>query len=407
MVIEKGLRLGLLFVCVFLVSLVPAVAQTLTDPIEAAFERATELHKSGDLEGAVSAYQSILEKRPERADVRSNLGAAYSRLGRYEDAIAEYKKALEYENDNEAIRFNLALAYYKGGVFVEAADELTKFLSAADSDHPQRPTAVLLLAECQVRLGDYKKAIDSLLPLAEADPNDRVVAFLLGSAFIYDGQLNRGRTIIDRVFRNEDSAQAHLLLGTILFLTDDLPGATKEFERSIQLDPKLPTVQAWYGRVLMRVGNSTKAKAAFKSELAENKNDFDANLFTGVLLRQDKQFDEAFQYLSRAVQLRPKDQHARYNLAAVYASQGKPKDALPLLESVTKEYPEFSEARLLLVSVYYRLNRKADGDREKAVLQKLSDEKRPTQSDSQKSNQISPIKAPNNFKHHQDQFKER
>src|SRR5262249_37162352 len=156
---------------------------------------------------------------------------------------------------------------------------------------------------------------------------------------------------------DDDSAQAHLLFGSILLLADDGHGAIRELERAIQLDPKLPTLHAWYGRALMRMGDAMKAKTAFLEELEQNKNDFDANLFLGVVLRQSKEFDDALTYLSRAVNLRPRDQYARYHVAAVYAALGKPKEALPLLEGVAKEYPEFSEARVLLASVYYRLNR--------------------------------------------------
>jgi hypothetical protein len=45
-----------------------------------------------------------------------------------------------------------------------------------------------------------------------------------------------------------------------------------------------------------------------------------------------------------------------------------------LLEAVREEHPDFTEARVLLASVYYRLNRKTDGDRERAIVQKLSAE---------------------------------
>jgi predicted Zn-dependent protease len=154
----------------------------------------------------------------------------------------------------------------------------------------------------------------------------------------------------------------------------------------------------------MRMGDTVKAKTAFRGELAENQNDFDANLFLGVLLRQDKQFDEAFQYLSAAVHLQPRDQYARYHLAAVYASLGKPKDALPLLEGVVKEFPDFSEARVLLASVYYRLDRKNDGDREKAIVQQLSAAQQAKQPGAQnKDNQTIPVKPPDDLEnnHHQ------
>jgi tetratricopeptide (TPR) repeat protein len=393
MVKNKCLQLAIFLACATCALSLPAVAQNRSDQTDEEFARATRLHESGDIEGAIQGYQAILAKNPKRIDVRSNLGAAFSRLGRYEEAIAQYKEALKLNSSIPAIRFNLALAYYKGALVSEAAEEFSKFLAETPSDQPQRPNAVLLLADCQVRIGNYKHVIESLTPLAEADPNNRTVAFLLGSALIGDGQLSRGQLLIDKVFRDEDSAQAHLLLGSILLLADDGHGAIREFERGIQLDPKLPTLNSWYGRALMRMGDTTKAKVAFQNELAQNKNDFDANLFTGVLLRQDKEFEEAFKYLSRAIHLRPRDQYARYHLAAVYVSLRKFSDALTLLEGVSKEYPEFSEARVLLASVYYRLNRKEDGDREQAAVQKLTEE----QQAKQPGAQTVPTKPPDNF----------
>jgi tetratricopeptide (TPR) repeat protein len=400
---RKCLQLALVFAFAVCVFPNPGVAQRGSDDVEEAFARAMQLHQSGDIEGAIRGYESILAKHPERSDVRSNLGAAYSRLGRYEDAIAQYQQALKIDSRNDTIRFNLALACYKAALFVEAADELTKFVAAAPPDSPQRANAVLILADCNVRLGNYKKVIESLSPLSDAQPNDRTIAFLLGSALISDGQLSRGQTLIDKVFRDEDSPQAHLLLGSILLMADDGHGAIREIERAIQLDPKLPTIHAWYGRALMRMGDGVKAKEAFHTELAANQNDFDANLFLGVLLRQDKQYDEAMQYLNRSVHLRPRDQYARYHLAAVYVALGKPTDALPLLEGVAKEFPSFSEGRVLLASVYYRLNRKQDGDREKEAVQKLTAEQQAKQPGAAQNNgdPISPAKPPDNLENYQ------
>jgi tetratricopeptide (TPR) repeat protein len=371
MAIKKRRREAAVLFSIFALGALFAGRAFAQDPaVDQAFERATQHHQNGDLQGAIQAYLAILEKYPARVDVRSNLGAAYSALGRYEDAIEQYKRALVIDSSNLAIRFNLALAYYKAALFADAAPELEKFIAAAPSDSPQLANARLVLADCQVRLGEYKKVIQSLSPLAETDAENRTLAYLLGSALIGDGQLDKGQAIIDRLFRHEDSAEAHLLMASILLLADDAQGALKEEQRAIELNPKLPAVQAWYGRVLMRLGDTEKAKVAFRNELASNANDFEANLYLGVLLRQDKQLDEALGHLQRAIQLRPREQYARYHLAAVYAAAGRPGDALPLLEGVLKEHGDFVEARVLLASVYYRLNRKEDGDREKALIQK-------------------------------------
>src|SRR5215470_8787784 len=145
-----------------------ASAQDPAATVERDFERATQLHQSGDLQGAVRAYLAILATHPARVDVRSNLGAAYAGLGQYEEAIDQYKRALAVDAANHAVRFNLAMAYYKAAWFTEAATELERFIAAVP-DSPQTANARIVLADCQVRLGDYKKVIDELSPVAEAD----------------------------------------------------------------------------------------------------------------------------------------------------------------------------------------------------------------------------------------------
>jgi Tfp pilus assembly protein PilF len=44
------------------------------------------------------------------------------------------------------------------------------------------------------------------------------------------------------------------------------------------------------------------------------------------------------------------------------------------LEAIVKEAPSFTEAHVTLATVYYRLKRKEDGDRERALVQKLNRE---------------------------------
>src|SRR6185436_11380454 len=170
MAIKKRRREAAVLFSIFALGVLFAGRVSAQDPaVDQAFERATQHHQNGDLQGAIQGYLAILEKYPARVDVRSNLGAAYSALGRYEDAIEQYKRALVIDSGNLAIRFNLALAYYKAALFADAEPEFEKFIAAAPPDSPQVSNARLVLADCQVRLGEYKKVIQSLSPLAEAD----------------------------------------------------------------------------------------------------------------------------------------------------------------------------------------------------------------------------------------------
>ena len=76
------LRRALPALFVLWASAAPAWAQQATAPpdVDALLARAAELHQAGDLMGAIDAYKTVLAGQPDRADVRSNLGAAYARL---------------------------------------------------------------------------------------------------------------------------------------------------------------------------------------------------------------------------------------------------------------------------------------------------------------------------------------
>jgi tetratricopeptide (TPR) repeat protein len=332
------------------------------------FERALQLQQSGDLEGAVRAYREFLQANPRSIEALSNLGAVYARLGRYSDAIAQYKLALEQNSYNIPIHFNLALAYYKSAQFPEAAAQLEIVKSA----QPEDGKAVLLLADCHLQMGENKKVIEMLSPLQASFGSDQAFLYLLGTALIREGR-PEGQQLVDKILRNGESAEAHLMLGTAELMASHDPEALKEFRRAIELNPTILSSHSLYGRALLDTGNRSPAIEAFRSELELNPNDFDSNLYIGVILKQDQKFDEALRYFERALEIRPQALDARYQIGSLYVSMGKLTEARQDLEQLVEDAPEFQEAHVSLATVYYRLNRKSDGDREKAIIQKLTE----------------------------------
>ena len=126
-------------------------------------------------------------------------------------------------------------------------------------------------------------------------------------------------------------------------------------------------------------GNTDQAKDEFRLELANNPNDFDANLQIGVILKQDQNPEESLKYFQRALLVRPGEPNARFYIESIRVGQGKINEALPELEKLIKDAPDFVEAHVMLATVYYRLKRKADGDREQAIVNKLNAERQAKQ----------------------------
>src|SRR6185436_6507904 len=106
------------------------------------------------------------------------------------------------------------------------------------------------------------------------------------------------------------------------------------------------------------------AAIALERELEVDPNDFESHLLLGLIRRQEFDQERARAHLERALALKPGDPGVRYQLALVAIAAGELDGARQRLEALVKEYPKFSEAHVTLATVYYRLKRKEDGDRE-------------------------------------------
>jgi tetratricopeptide (TPR) repeat protein len=338
--------------------------------VETVLAQAVQLHQAGDILGAITGYEAYLKVHPDNAGVRSNLGAAYVRIGRPADGVAEYRKALAIEPNNPTFRFNLALALYKTGKFVESVTDLQGVLKA----QPDHLGARLLLGDVYQRMGRHQDVVDLLAPWEASYKGDRGFAYMLGSAFIETNRVDEGQRLIDTIFKDGDSAEGHLLLGAAHMSAGDAPAALVELRKAVELNPQLPIANGMLGRALLRNGEHEAAQRAFLRELEINPDDFDTNLQVGELKKRDQQFDDAKIYIDRALRMRPDDPAARFGLAGVYVSQGKNDEARQVLEAVLAVAPKYPEACAMLATVYYRLNRKADGDRMRARVEELNAE---------------------------------
>jgi tetratricopeptide (TPR) repeat protein len=243
------------------------------------------------------------------------------------------------------------------------------------AEQPANRQAVFLLADCDLRLGENKKVIELLSPLEQQSPNDKALIYLLGTALIRNEQTARGQVLVDRILRNGDSAEARLLMGATKLSVQDFAAALQDFKKAVELNPQLPDVYAYYGMALAATGDTPAAAVAFRKELESNPIDYTSNVQLGILLKQDQDYSGARHCFQRALGVRPGDGAVRYQLATLDLQDGRTEEARIELEKLTKEIPQFVEAHVSLATVYYRLKRKEDGDKERAIVLRLNAEK--------------------------------
>ena len=334
------------------------------------YARAVALQQAGDREGAAAAYRELLKAQPSHVAARSNLGVVLAQLGRYEEAIETYRAALAVDPKQHRIRLNLGIALYKAALYGDAVTEL----AAVRTAEPDNLQARYLEADCHLRMGAPKQVIELLAPLEPTRQDDLALAYMLGLAYLQEKEMEKGGVLVDRILKRGESAEAHLMLGMAKRGGGDLSGGLEALGKAVALNPELPGVHSLYGRALLETGNRDRAQAEFEAELARNPLDFDAQLYLGVLLKEDAQYDAAMAHFERALGVRPGDPGVRYQIVTIYVSRGETDRALPELEAIVKEAPAFIEAHVTLATVYYRLKRREDGDRERAIVDALNKE---------------------------------
>lgn len=332
---------------------------------------AVELQQAGHYAEAIEGYQSFLKTHPDAGPVRSNLGAALAHEGRYTDAIEQYTLALKSDPSNSGIQFNLALAYYKAGHIADAVREFEAVYAGLSPSDGNRERVALLLAECYLREGENARVVALLDPMAGSDQDNPALDYELGTALLHEGQTERGALLIERLLKNGDTAQAHMLMAYTRYQAHDKGAAMVEVNKAIAINPNLPEAYSLKGRLAFLESDMKGAEASFRKALTLDANNFEALLWLGTLLRQEGRLEESQKFLSHALELQPTEVRARYQFARVCSDLGDDKRAATLLEALVKDHPEYTEAHRSLVTIYFRLGRAEDGRRERKVVEQM------------------------------------
>ncbi len=329
--------------------------------ITALRQRAVELQQAGENAAAADAYRAVIKLQPGDVAAHVNLGVMLVNMSKFDEALAEYEAADRLLPGDPRIALNSALAYEKSGRLQEAAARFEKLHAAA----PQEQQVTMLLADCYLQLGDDQRVIDLLEPFASVNSGDLGLAYMLGMALLHTQRIQEGQVLLDRILRHGDTPEARFLLGTRIFESGDYPAAVKQLASAVELNPRMPQLQSFYGRALLETGDPDGAAEAFRKELAGNPRDFASNLSLAQILIARKHFNDARPLLDRVLYLRPDSNEAKLSLAECLADCKSYREALPLANAAVAAMPNSVDVHNTLAAIYAGLNRGADAARER------------------------------------------
>jgi Flp pilus assembly protein TadD len=172
-------------------------------------------------------------KADTTATALNNLGLRYLQGDRPEEAVRAFERALELEPALMTARNNLANALMRVGRHEEAHAELERIVGR----DPDYAVGWMNLGLCRLRLDDPAGAIAALERAAELEPRDPRVLRNLGFAQLEATAFQDAGETFTRSLELDETAAARFGLGVARGRLGDFPGARRELERALELQP--------------------------------------------------------------------------------------------------------------------------------------------------------------------------
>lgn len=243
-------------------------------------------------------------------------------------------------------------AYLKGRYFLNKRTEegfrraIEYFNEANEKDH-NYALGHSGLADSYILIGEY-----SLLPPKEAFSQARDAA---AKALELDDTL----------------AEAHNALAAVKEDYDwDWPGAEREFQRAIELNPGYATAHQWYAELLSEIGRDPEALAEIRRAQQLDPFSLIINAVSADALRTAGQDDLAIEQLRKTLEIDPNFAHAHFHLGLTQLRKGAFAEATAEFQTAETLSPNVADYKGALGYAYGRLGRRDEAHK---LLDELKD----------------------------------
>jgi len=309
----------------------------------------------------------------KNVEAQANLGVLLFFQNRPADATPHLRAALELQPSLVNIQSILGLAEVstqnleQGRKDLEAAFPLTEELKL-------KVRAGLELVGLYTQNGDLSLAAGIIAQLRKAAPDNAEVLY---AAYRTYSDLS-GESMLALSLAAPDSAQMHQLLAHEEIKEGNTNAAIAQYRKAIAIDPHLPGVHFELAELLhTSQDHALKADAEqeYHAALKENPQDEKAICRLAEISAHKGNVEQAYEGYLKAVELQPSDADAKLGLAKTLIDMNQTARALTLLLDAVQLEPENAVAHYRLGTLYQRMGRREDANREVELYKKYKDMK--------------------------------
>lgn len=320
------------------------------------------LVKKGDLAGADQVLDGVLKNNPDASEVRLGYARLLIESGQAEHGREQLEKLLRDEPGNVDAHFMLGLL----DIDQRRLDEAETHLLIVAKKPDRVGDAEYYLGRVAEERHQYKQALAHYEKVSNGQQG--LDAAIRRAAML--GKLNRvddARTILEALREQFPTLSDRFLMaeGEVLLEAGQYDQALELYGEALQDEPDDDDILYSRSLVYERMNRVADSEADLRKILGHTPDDPRAlNALGYTLTVHTDRLDEADKLVSKALELTPNDPAVIDSMGWLRFRQGRPQDALPLLQKAYSQFPD-GEVAAHLGEVLWALG---DKDKARALL---------------------------------------
>ncbi|MCX7025105.1 MAG: tetratricopeptide repeat protein [Spirochaetes bacterium] len=314
---------------------------------------------------ALSAFSSVLERKPDDVRALDDIGAVYLRLGRPNDALTALERAAKLAPGDAGVHFSLGNVYRHMNNL--RAAELS-YLKAIELD-PRNVLAYNNLGSVYLNRGDNEKAVQVFWKGLGVDHNYPSFHYNLGVAYEALGKNGDALVEYDKAVKARPGwNEAMMRYGHALVKAGQGRKAVELFEQVIAIEKDSAQARNGMGMAFAELGRVDDAVKCFREALETNPDFLDASVNIQRLLEQTGRYAEAVQEIRSLVDLMPDNDGLRLQLAELHRKLGDIDLALRETVEVLRRKPNDLAALKLYAAL---LQQSGQAEKSRSIFEKI------------------------------------
>lgn len=297
--------------------------------------------KGGDVDGAISALEKLVELPNGGYLAAYNLGLAYELKGSLDGAAKSYAKALQQDPDFTPALRNLVRLYMRQSKLEDARKIAQKYVESKPRNLWHRAVELEVL-NAQGRYEDVALKAKDILRKDEVNVDAMLV---LADANYALGRYELTKLVLEKAQKLEPTrASIFEKFGLVDLKLENKPGAIANFKKAIELRPSYAEAHNNLGLLYHEARDYEAARTHFQAAVKSSPRFAQGYLNLGNAHKGLRSFQEAEKAFMKVTELEPSYADGYYNLAVLYLDSPVPgMDKIPRLQKSLETFNKYKE----------------------------------------------------------------